>query len=100
MNPTISLSERQERALAVLASAADLDGNCLFFRTVARLSGLGEREARVAVRALARKGLARYERGLFDFDSAGLVGSGYCATPAGVQRAKPDLVEAIDWGDL
>lgn len=52
------------------------------FRTVQKLSGLEARLVRRTVRALARKGLVRFERGCMTEDGE-LAGSGYGATPAG-----------------
>jgi len=56
--------------------------NCLYIRYIASQTGLEQNKARRAVRALARKGLAVLERGLFNEDGE-VAGSGYRATRAG-----------------
>ncbi len=83
-----TMSDRERRCLRVLAARYNSEAkNCLYFRTVAKRTGLTETQARRSVRALARKGLAKYVRGLFDEDS-NLVGSGYCCTDAGAAALK------------
>ena len=77
-----SVSERQMRALKALARNYDSDANCLYFSTIAQRSGLTKQQARHAARALTRKGLAEFVRGLFD-DEGLVAGSGYCCTPTG-----------------
>lgn len=54
----------------------------MFFRYIAKEADLDERIVRIACRALARKGLAEYVRGLIDEDGL-IAGSGYCATKEG-----------------
>ncbi len=86
---TLTISENQRKVLEVLVEHFDDDmGNCLYIRTIAEEARLEHRLARLAVRALARKGFARYERGLFDEDGK-VAGSGYCATYAGAYEIKP-----------
>ena len=75
----IQVSEREYKCARALARHYNHDADCLFFRYIAELSGLDERQTRIAVRSLARKGLAKYTRGLFDEDGM-VAGSGYCAT--------------------
>ena len=77
----LRVSERQMRALRALARDYDSEANCLYFSTIAKRSRLNIRQARLATRALARKGLAEFIRVLFNGDL--IAGSGYCCTPAG-----------------
>lgn len=79
MTNEIKISELQRKCLTVLAENFSADANCLYIRYLAKEAGVSYREARLAVRALARKGLAEYVRGLFDDDGM-VAGSGYCAT--------------------
>lgn len=78
----MKLSDNQIKALKVLADHYFDDANCLFFRTVASESDLPAKLVRRTVRALARKGLAAYERGLFT-DDGKIAGSGYYCTKQG-----------------
>lgn len=84
----ITISENQRKVLEELVEHYDDDmGNCLYIRTLAKETGLEHRVARLAVRALARKGLAQYHRGLFDEDGM-VAGSGYCASFEGALLIK------------
>lgn len=81
----VRLSERERKALETLADAGGCeDFGYLSFKTIAGRSGLDLKVVRRTVRALARKGLAKYERGLWTEDGE-LAGSGYAATEAGLQ---------------
>jgi len=84
----VSLGPQECRALIALYRATDdgAPGMGAFFRSVAKRSRLNRQQARRAVRALARKGLAEYLGPLWDDE--GLVGSGYGVTSLGRQRAK------------
>lgn len=85
--PAPSISEREMKALNALAGTGE--EYYLNFKSVARRSGLDPQHVRRSVRALARKGLAEYGRGLWTEDGE-LAGSGYRATPAGrAAAAKP-----------
>lgn len=89
------ISEKEKAVLTVLAEEWGDEQNCLFFRgIVSRLERtplkLDLRQVRLACRSLARKGLASYERGLFDDDGM-VAGSGYCATRLGA-----DLIEVLN----
>lgn len=80
MQTDTKISKLQRDVLTVLAEHFEDDmGNCLYIRTIASEANLEHRVARLAVRALARKGLAVYERGLFDEDGM-VAGSGYRAS--------------------
>ncbi|MET4210479.1 hypothetical protein ABIB95_005312 [Bradyrhizobium sp. LA2.1] len=76
----VSLSERQRKVLEVLAGCNENEG-VLFFSHIATWSGLPLREARLATRALKRKGLAE-QTSCWDDDGC-VRGSGYICTQAG-----------------
>ena len=83
------LSEREAKCLAVIAERVHGQiGYGVFFRTVAKKTGLDQSATRRAIRSLARKGFLEYIRGLFDESEGTLVGSGYGLTPAGCVRAE------------
>ena len=85
---TIKISEREKRALEVLADAGGPDGfGFLSFATVARRSGLDPKVIRRTVRALARKGLAEFGSGLCTEDGE-FAGSGYCASQLGLEMGQ------------
>ena len=81
----MKLSENEQRALLAWENVDKWW--CLNFRGVERYSGLEKRLVRRTVRALARKGLAQYERGLFNEDGE-TAGSGYSLTKEGYERLK------------
>ena len=83
------LNEKHRRVLVALARHHDNDANYLNFRYLTTLTDLDRREVRLACRALARKGLAQYERGLWSDDAPG--GAGYCSTPAGFALVRDDV---------
>lgn len=56
------------------------------FRSFSAETGLDRSQVRLACRSLARKGLARYQRGLFN-DDGECAGSGYGITREGVELA-------------
>jgi hypothetical protein len=58
-------------------------GYCLNFKGVARGCDIEPYNVRRVVRALARKGLVEFHRGLFDESDGGVAGAGYGLTPAG-----------------
>lgn len=77
-----NVSDRERAVLKELAEYWNHDSNCLYTRTVAKEAKITEAQARRALKALVRKGLAEYVRGLFDEDGM-VAGSGYCATYEG-----------------
>ena len=79
---TTKISEREAKVLEVLAGHYSSEGNCLYFKTIATMSGVEPDLVRRVTRSLARKGLAELVRGLFD-DEGMVAGSGYCCTRAG-----------------
>lgn len=83
--PTCSPNE--QRVLDALAAAWRLDFGYVNFAYLSAETGLDRKVVRRSVRALARKGLADYQRGLYT-DDGEMAGAGYAATEAGVARAK------------
>lgn len=83
----IKLSERETRALQVLSDVYHSDCNCLYLKTIARLSGVERKIIRRVVRSLARKGMVELVRGLFD-DDGRIAGSAYCCTQAGYENRR------------
>lgn len=77
------VSEREKAVLKCLAEHYDAwEGTCIYTRTIAKETGLTLEQARRSVKALVRKGLAEYHRGLFNDDGMA-AGSGYCASKEG-----------------
>lgn len=76
-----SINDNERKVLTVL-SDYEMEGQCLYFRSIALEVNMDWRKVRRVVRALARKGLAEYHRGLFD-DDGRVAGSGYCISKAG-----------------
>jgi DNA-binding IclR family transcriptional regulator len=85
-----SISEREMQALNALAGIER--EHYLNFKAVARRSGLRFEYVRRSVRALARKGLAEYGKGLWTEDGE-LAGAGYRATAAGRAAATKPILE-------
>jgi hypothetical protein len=79
------MSPNEQKALGALAEAySDYEDFCfLSFKGVAERSGLDPKLVRRTVRSLARKGFARYGKGLWT-DDGELAGAGYCCTKEGV----------------
>lgn len=94
MNKEVKLSEREEKVLNVLAYYRDdEEERCVYMKTIAEETKLTVVQVRRSVRALARKGLAEYHRGLFDEDGK-VAGSGYCASEEGmafIRKAEEEL---------
>ena len=84
----VRVSEREMKALRALHESYDSDYDCMSFKAIAARSGLPLAQVRRTVRALARKGLAQYERGLFNEDGE-VYGSGYSCTIIGHQFLEP-----------
>lgn len=92
----VRLSERERKALEALADAGGSeDCGYLGFKAIAQRSGLDPLHVRRTVRALARKGLAKYGKGLWT-DDGELAGAGYCATERGLEigQLPADRVQA------
>lgn len=77
-NP-LGLSDTQAKVLRFLSRYGFDDFGFYPFAPIARATGLNRREVRLACRALARKGLTEFGRGLCNEDGD-FVGSGYRAT--------------------
>jgi hypothetical protein len=86
----MSISEREMQALNALAGIDE--DHYLNFKAIARRSGLRPEFVRRSVRALARKGLAEYGKGLWT-DEGELAGSGYRATAVGRTAAVKPIEE-------
>lgn len=76
------MSENQLKVLKVLSEYWQTE-KVPYIKTIAELSNLDFRLARLACRALTRKGLAELLRGLMDDDGA-IAGSGYIITEKGL----------------
>lgn len=74
----------QTKVLKAFAQLCEEHGDDYYwcFSTIGAAAGLDRRRVRLAVRALARKGLARYAKGLTN-DDGEMAGAGYAVTPAG-----------------
>lgn len=101
MNKNIKVNEKEGKVLKVLAEDYDSWGESGFyaFSAIASMSGLTIPEVRRACRSLARKGLAKYERGLWNED--GPAGAGYGATEEGATSISPcdwcGKLSSYDW---
>lgn len=84
----MNLNDNECKVLAILADEYSDEGRCYYFRSIAALSKLTIKEVRRACRSLAKKGFAKYERGLFN-DDGEVAGSGYGATEAGAAFLSP-----------
>jgi hypothetical protein len=86
---TPKLSERERVVLDVLVGAGGPDDfGYLSFANIAKRGKLDPSIIRRTVRALARKGMAQYEKGLCR-DDGEFAGSGYCATQAAITALQP-----------
>jgi len=88
----ISVSPREHAVLAYLHEFGEAheEGMCIYTRVIADEAKLSFKDARGGVRALVRKGLAEYHRGLFDDDGM-VAGSGYCISRAGRELIAKEL---------
>lgn len=97
----LTLSENQLKVLKLLAEYHSADANCLFFSYISKETGIETRLVRLACRAMARKGLTEFVRGLFDEEGMA-AGSGYCCTSLGrdvIDRMQELEQVKKDWGD-
>lgn len=80
----LTLSENQLKVLRYLVEEGQEseEGSGFYIRGIEARTGLVYRLARLAVRALARKGLTEFTGPLFN-DDGQVAGSGYRATPKG-----------------
>lgn len=87
----MKVSAREMACLKVLADAYPCaEQNVLFYSHIVYETGLELTQARRAVRALARKGLAK-RSSCYDYDGM-LAGSGYSATAIGFETAQPSPI--------
>ena len=86
MTMKTTISDNQLKVLRVLSECSDdIECNCVMLAEIGRRAGLERRVARLATRALARKGYTKLERGLVKLgQEEELAGSAYCATKEGV----------------
>ena len=82
------MNENEKKCLAFLANHYHSDTPCFHFQYIANETNLTRKQVRRACRSLARKGSAKYERGLFTEDGA-VAGSGYRCTAAGAAEQPP-----------
>lgn len=82
MGDKLNLPHAQRKVLVFLAERWNEDFGYLPFEPISRNTGLDVRLVRRACRALTRKGLAEFARGLWREDG-GPGGSGYAATESG-----------------
>lgn len=77
------MTKDQNLCLGALLSLTYPNGEmCIPFQPIERATGLDRRTVRRNVRALARKGLAEFHKGLWNDDGEPR-GAGYCITPEG-----------------
>ena len=91
LDKRITVSARELRVLKVLAKCAGdyEDYGYMHFKDIAKDARLNRIQVRSSVRALARKGLAKYGSGLCTEDGD-FAGSGYCCTKKGA-----DFIAAV-----
>lgn len=85
----VRLNSVEGLVLRELADWYSDDACCRYFDSIALETGLARAEVRRAARSLARKGLAAYERGLFD-DGGRVAGSGYRCTLVGRSHVRSE----------
>ena len=82
--------EGQRKCLEALAELSQPNGEmCIWFINIQRETGYDRRTVRRYVRALAKKGLAEYHRGLWTEDGE-MAGAGYCITDRGLEMVGTD----------
>ena len=80
-----SVGPMEAQALMALATGCGTENPEYYFpfRAIAKASGLPQKKVRRAVRSLARKGLAKYARGLWCEYTDRPAGAGYSCTELG-----------------
>lgn len=98
------LTSEQTKVLQTLYGLTDAFGeNCIYFRTIAKSTGLDEKAVKAAARSLREQGLAQFMRGLMTEDGR-CAGAGYAITSQGVAvfaamlRAHPRPSKETDRG--
>ena len=81
------MNDNDKKCLVALDEISTPDEVCCAFSPVIEKTGLNRREVRLAVRRLARKGLAEYHKGLWSEDGEP-AGAGYCITFEGQDKLK------------
>lgn len=85
----VKINDKERKVLVRLEESYHPDEwGALYFRSLVEATGLELKEVRRACRSLAKKGLAKYERGLVDEDGVP-AGSGYRATEEGAAVINP-----------
>jgi hypothetical protein len=80
------ISPMQIKCLAALASMTRPHGEmCVGFNPVTNATGMVRSDVRRSIRALARKGMAEFHKGLTTEDGD-MAGAGYCVTPFGREQ--------------
>lgn len=78
------MTNDQIKVLKTLYGLTDAFGeNCIYFRTIAKSTGLDEKAVKAAARSLRAQGLAQFMRGLMTEDGR-CAGAGYAITSQGV----------------
>jgi hypothetical protein len=92
---SVKVNENEHKCLVVLAEDFydDTEWKAWYMRGIVMETKLELSQVRRAVRSLGRKGLAAYERGLFDDDGM-VAGSGYRATTVGKDLIEKEHEEA------
>jgi hypothetical protein len=86
---TPKINDKERKVLEALSDGYHPDEwSAYYFRGIVASTKLTLPEVRRACRSLAKKGLAKYERGLFNEDGEA-AGSGYRATDEGVALISP-----------
>lgn len=89
MKKEITINDKERKVLVVLAEAYQPDEwGAYAFKSLASQTKLEIKDVRRACRSLAKKGLARYERVLWNEDT-GPAGAGYRATEEGAAFISP-----------
>lgn len=98
------INEAERKILEVLSESYDSSGweetGYYSFDPLVKTTGIDRKKVRLACRSLARKGLAKYMRGLINSDG-GMGGAGYGATREGASLINPcdecDDLAIYDW---
>lgn len=86
---SVKINENERKVLEQLAEGYSPDEwSAYYFRGIVAATKMELKEVRRACRSLAKKGLAQYERGLFNQDGEA-AGSGYRATEEGAALITP-----------
>lgn len=93
------MTETHRKVLVALARRHHDDANYRTFSGLMSATGIERRLVRLACRALARRGLARYSNGLWDPEDGTPAGAGYASTDAGYALVEDELdeLEEKEW---